>query len=107
MNEATLVVSRTLPADVGQRQVYVELDGELIETLLNGETITLTIAAGHLRLRFDNTLHKKTVEFTLTPAQVGRVGADGRRLVEAGEVELTVAGMPRTFQLVGPTRTLD
>ena len=64
MNEATLVVSRTLPADVGQRQVYVELDGERIATLLNGESITRPIAVGAHRLRFDNTLYKKTVEFT-------------------------------------------
>jgi hypothetical protein len=55
MSEATLVVSRTLPADVGQRQVYVELDGERIATLLNGESVTRTIAAGPHRLRFDNT----------------------------------------------------
>jgi hypothetical protein len=64
MSEATVVVSRTLPVDVQQRQVYVELDGERIATLLYGESITRSIAAGPHRLRFDNTLHKKTVEFT-------------------------------------------
>jgi hypothetical protein len=48
MTQATLVVSRTLPADVGQRQVYVELDGERIATLLNGESITRSIAAARI-----------------------------------------------------------
>jgi hypothetical protein len=67
MNDATLVVSRTLPSDVGQRQVYVDLDGERIATLLNGESITQTITPGPHKLRFDNTLHKKTVEFTAAP----------------------------------------
>ena len=50
---------------------------------------------------------RKTVEFTLTPAQVGRVGTDGRRVVEAGSVELTLAGMARTLELVGPAKVLD
>src|SRR5262245_18843581 len=64
MTDATLIVSRTLASDVGQRQVYVELDGERIATLLAGEAITRSIAPGTHKLRFDNTLHKKTVEFT-------------------------------------------
>lgn len=66
MADATLIVSRTLPSDVGQRQVYVDLDGERIATLLAGESITRSIAPGPHKLRFDNTLHKKTVEFTAT-----------------------------------------
>lgn len=66
MTDATLIVSRTLPSDVGQRQVYVDLDGERIATLLAGESITRSIAPGPHKLRFDNTLHKKTVEFTAT-----------------------------------------
>lgn len=69
MNEASLVVSRTLPSDAGQRQVYVELDGERIATLLNGESVTRTISPGPHKLRFDNTLHKKTVEFTASAGE--------------------------------------
>ena len=69
MSEATLVVSRTLPGDAGQRQVYVELDGQRIATLLNGESITHPIAAGAHRLRLDNTLHKKTMEFTASTGE--------------------------------------
>lgn len=64
MSQATLIVARTMPSDVGQRQVYVELDGTRIATLLNGESLTHSIAAGPHRLRFDNTLQKKTFDFT-------------------------------------------
>ena len=60
---ATLVVSRTLPQDVGTRQVYVELDGKRIATLLHNETIRAAIGAGHHPLRLDNTLQKKSIEF--------------------------------------------
>jgi len=68
---ATLVVGRTLPGDVGQRQVYVELDGERVATLLDGQIFTGEIPAGPHQLRFDNTLHKKTFEFSA--AAGGRV----------------------------------
>jgi hypothetical protein len=57
------VVARTLPQDVGTRQVYVELDGERIATLLHNETISTSIGAGRHTLRLDNTLQKKTIEF--------------------------------------------
>jgi beta-glucosidase len=35
---------------------------------------------------------KKTVEFSLKPEQIARVGADGRRVPRSGPVELTVGG---------------
>ena len=62
---ATLIVSRTLPGDVGQRQVYVDLDGERVATLLDGETFTAEIPAGPHQLRFNNTLHRKKLDFTV------------------------------------------
>ena len=69
MADATLVVTRTLPGDVGQRQVYVELDGERIATLLDGESVTHALTVGQHTLRFDNTLHKKTLEFTVSAGE--------------------------------------
>ena len=69
MSDASLVISRTLPSDVGQRQVYVELDGERIATLLSGESVTVPVQPGPHKLRFDNTLHKKTVEFTAVDSE--------------------------------------
>ena len=69
MTGTTLVVARTLAGDVGQRQVYVELDGERIATLLDGESISHPLTPGPHKLRFDNTLHKKTVEFIATEGE--------------------------------------
>jgi hypothetical protein len=66
---ATLTVSRTLAGDVGQRQVYLDLDGTRVATLLDGQTFTCEIAAGPHRLRFDNTLQKKKMEFTATAGE--------------------------------------
>jgi len=63
-SSAILVIGRTLPGDVGHRQVYVDLDGERVATLLDGQTFTGAIPAGPHRIRFDNTLHKKTFEFS-------------------------------------------
>jgi len=64
---AKLVVARTLDGDAGQRQVYVDLDGERIATLLVGESVTREIPAGEHQLRLDNTLVKKRYTFTATP----------------------------------------
>ncbi len=66
-SNATLVVARTLEGDAGQRQVYVELDGERIATLLAGESVTREIAAGEHHLKLDNTLVKKRYTFTAAP----------------------------------------
>ena len=66
---ATLVVGRTLPQDVGTRQVYLELDGERVATLLHNDTFTRAISPGHHVLRFDNTLQKKTTEFVAAPGE--------------------------------------
>jgi len=67
---ARLVVSRTLSADVGQRQVYVSLDGEDIATLLVGQSVTRDIPPGAHRLRLNNTLVWKTLDFDAAPGEV-------------------------------------
>ena len=64
---ATLVVARTLQGDAGQRQVYVDLDGQRIATLLVGESITREIPAGEHHLKLDNTLVKKRYTFSAAP----------------------------------------
>ena len=60
---ALLTVSRTHPADVQQRQVYVSLDGASIATLLYGQSVERDIEPGAHALRFNNTLVWKTVRF--------------------------------------------
>jgi len=67
---AQLIVARALKGDVRQRQVYVELDGESIATLLVDERVVRDIAPGTHTLRLDNTLVKKVIEFDAVPGEV-------------------------------------
>ena len=73
-----LIVSRTSPADVQQRQVIVKLDGEPFATLLYGQTVTREIPPGSHRLRFDNTWAKKSVEFRLADGEEVKYNAINR-----------------------------
>lgn len=66
---ARLVVARTLPIDVAQRQVYVILDDERIATLLFGEQVEREIPSGRHRLRLNNTLVRKTIDFEAAPGE--------------------------------------
>ena len=60
---ARVTVHRTLPIDVGQRQVFLSLDGETWATLLFGQSATKEIAPGAHRVRAHNTLVWKTQTF--------------------------------------------
>jgi hypothetical protein len=64
---ARVTVARTLPSDIGQRQVYASLDGQPIATLLYGESVTRDVDPGEHRLRLNNTLVWKTLPFSLDP----------------------------------------
>ena len=65
--QTRLTIHRTSEQDVQQRQVIFSLDGERIAQLLYGQTFTCEIPPGPHRLRANNTLVWKTVEF-LAPA---------------------------------------
>ena len=65
-----LVVSRTLEGDCGQRQDYVDLDGERLGNLLAGERFAKEITAGRHFLKLNNTLVWKTIEFEASAAEV-------------------------------------
>lgn len=60
-----ITVSRTLPNDIGIREVRIWLDDKLIATLLNKQSVTYELAAGHHTLRAHNTLVGKQIEFDL------------------------------------------
>jgi len=62
---AQITISRTLTGDIGLREVRIWLDGELIATLRNKETVTRAVAPGRHTLRAHNTLVGKTLEFDL------------------------------------------
>jgi hypothetical protein len=54
---------------VRQRQVYASLDGEPLATMLFGESVTHEIGPGSHRLRLNNTLVWKTIEFDAGPGE--------------------------------------
>lgn len=64
---AQITVARTLPSDIGIRDVYIYLDGKLIATLRNKQSVTLEVPVGHHALRAHNTLVGKTLEFDARP----------------------------------------
>jgi hypothetical protein len=64
---ARLTVHRSSAEDARQRQVILSLDGSEIATLLYGQQTSREIPAGHHRLRANNTLVWKTIEFDAAP----------------------------------------
>ena len=58
-----LTIHRTSDEDCRDRQVIFSLDGARIAELLYGQTVTLDIPPGPHRLRANNTLVWRTVEF--------------------------------------------
>ena len=60
-----VIISRTDPRDVGQRQIYVRIDDGPTYTLLFGETVSESLPPGIHRLRANNTLFWKSVSFTI------------------------------------------
>jgi hypothetical protein len=62
---ATITIRRQSPNDVGYREIFVSLDGELIAILNAGDELTREIAPGTHRIQANNTLFWKTIEFTV------------------------------------------
>jgi hypothetical protein len=81
---ARVTVTRNLPEDVRQRQVYVSLDGQPWATLLFGQSATREIPPGAHRIRANNTLVWKTLSFDAEPG---------------GHVEFEIANRPGRLSL--------
>jgi hypothetical protein len=64
-----VTVHRTHDDDVRQRQVIVNLDDAPKVTLMFGESFTRDVPPGRHRLRFNNTLVKKVLEFDAAPGE--------------------------------------
>lgn len=62
-----VTVERNAPEDVRDRQVILSLDGQRFATLLYGQRCSREIAPGRHRLRANNTLMWRTVEFDAEP----------------------------------------
>lgn len=79
MTPARLVVTREAPDDVGERQILLSLDSEHWTTLLFGRSATREVPPGRHRLKADNTLFRKTVEFDLAPGEEARFVVANRK----------------------------
>ena len=68
--QATIVLSRTSPDDVGIREIYVSIDGQNVGVLRPGDRVT---QAGRPRAatssRRSNTLFRRTRECDLAPGE--------------------------------------
>jgi hypothetical protein len=62
---ATITIRRQSTLDVGYREIFVSLDGELLAIVNAGDEITREIKPGPHRIQANNTLFWKTIEFTL------------------------------------------
>lgn len=69
---ARLIVLRTSERDVGNRQIFVSLDGASLGDLLFKETFDRAIEPGAHVLRVHNTLFWKTVHFDAAPGETVR-----------------------------------
>jgi len=101
---AHLVIARTLPTDVAQRQVYVVLDEQPIATLMFGQRVTRDIAPGPHRLRLNNTLVWKTIDFEAAPDETVEFHFANRagRFALPFLAVLGVAPLYLTVEKVGP-----
>ena len=75
---ARLIVERTARDDVQTRQIILSVDGDPWVTLLYGESASRDIAPGRHRLRANNTLVWKTVEFDVASGESVRFSAVNR-----------------------------
>jgi hypothetical protein len=65
---AQITIRRTSPDDVQLRQIVVKLDGErVVDELMYGDTVTISVTPGHHRLRVDNTWNWKTLDLEVAP----------------------------------------
>ncbi len=69
---ARITVSRQSKDDLGQREIYLHIDGEELAILRHGDTVTREVPAGAHKLRAHNTLFRKTLELDLQPNEDAR-----------------------------------
>ena len=100
---ARITVSRQSPHDVGEREIFVSIDGTELAILRNGESAARDVAPGAHELRAHNTLFRKRQALTLAPGEharflvVNRIGWGSytmMTLLGAGPLYLTLERLP-------------
>ena len=64
-----VAVTRAADDDTGLRQIIMTIDGGPFATLVHGRSATRNVAPGRHRIRANNTLLWKTIEFDLAPGE--------------------------------------
>jgi hypothetical protein len=67
--QATIVLRRTSPDDVGVREIYVSIDGKDAGVLRPGDVITQQVPAGTHVVKASNTLFRRSHEVDLAPGE--------------------------------------
>lgn len=70
---ARITVSRQSTDDMGQREIFVSLDGKELAILRHGETVTRDVAPGSHQLRAHNTLFRKVIDLDLAAGEEARL----------------------------------
>ncbi|MEQ1574034.1 MAG: hypothetical protein ABL993_07285 [Vicinamibacterales bacterium] len=76
--KARITVTRNAPNDIGQRELFVALDGQELAIIRFGESVSRDVEPGPHLLRVHNTLIWKKVELVLQPGEHARFAAVNR-----------------------------
>ena len=71
-HHATVTVSRQHKEDIGQREIFVSLDGTELAILRHGETVSRSVEPGSHELRVHNTLFRKKLPLVLSAGEHAR-----------------------------------
>ena len=72
---ARITITRKSPEDLGQREIFVSLDGEEMAILHSGDEVTREVPPGPHRLAAHNTLFRKRLDLTLAAGEHARIMA--------------------------------
>ena len=95
---ATVTVHRTSSEDMQERELYVSIDGGPNTILSFGDSVTISVAPGHHRIRVHNTMSRRHAEFDVGP------GAEVR--FSTANVRGKNFGILATFLGFGPMHTV-
>jgi plastocyanin len=68
-HRATVTIRRDHAKDARERQVYARVDDGTNHTLMYGDTVTFEVTPGPHRLKSNNTLFWKSVQFSAQPGE--------------------------------------
>ena len=96
-----VTIRRDHRADARERQVYARIDSGRTQTLMFGDLFTIDVVPGVHRLRTNNTLFWKTLQFSVKPGEhvelilINRCIWDGMR----GLLEFFAGAVPLKLQI--------